>query len=125
MFELPEVETLARQANATLSGRRVRAGSLGNRPHKFVWYNRSPEEFAGLTVGRLVGHARARAKFLPAVGTPPARAAPGAAAPCPARRGAAVTNGPSRPGRPRTRLAGRFDRAAGHGRPGRIARRTP
>jgi formamidopyrimidine-DNA glycosylase len=64
MFELPEVENLARQANATLTGRRVRAGSLGNRPHKFVWYNRSPEEFARLTVGRLVGHARARAKFL-------------------------------------------------------------
>lgn len=64
MFELPELATLASQANASLSGRTIRTGSLGNKPHKFVWYNRTPEEFAGLTAGKRIGHARARGKWL-------------------------------------------------------------
>jgi formamidopyrimidine-DNA glycosylase len=64
MFELPELVTLASQLNATLRGRTVTGGSLGNRPHKFVWYNRSPEEFAGLVAGRRIGEARARGRWL-------------------------------------------------------------
>lgn len=64
MFELPELVTLASQVNATLQGRTIRAGSLGNRPHKFVWYNRSPEEFARLTAGTRIGRASARGRWL-------------------------------------------------------------
>jgi formamidopyrimidine-DNA glycosylase len=64
MFELPEVTTLASQADETLLGRIVREGALGNRPHKFVWYNRGHEEFARLTSGRRVGAARARGRWL-------------------------------------------------------------
>lgn len=64
MFELPEFVTLARQMNETLQGKLIRAGSLGNSPHKFVWYNRSPQEFAALTQGKRVGSAQARGKWL-------------------------------------------------------------
>jgi formamidopyrimidine-DNA glycosylase len=64
VFELPEVTTLASQANATLQGRIVATGSLGNRPHKFVWYNRTPDEFAALVAALRVGEARARGKWL-------------------------------------------------------------
>ncbi|MCL5108719.1 MAG: hypothetical protein M1401_07625 [Chloroflexi bacterium] len=64
MFELPEIVTLARQINETLAGKTVNRGSLGNSPHKFVWYNRSHEEFASLTAGRTVGLARARGRWL-------------------------------------------------------------
>jgi formamidopyrimidine-DNA glycosylase len=64
MFELPEVVTLARQINETLTGKIIRTGSLGNSPHKFVWYNRSHEEFAGLTKGKTIGEARAKGKWL-------------------------------------------------------------
>jgi formamidopyrimidine-DNA glycosylase len=64
MFELPEMTTLARQINTSLSGKRVKAGSLGNSPHKFVWYNRSHDEFAHLTQGKLVGKAHARGRWL-------------------------------------------------------------
>ena len=64
MFELPELVTLASQINATLEGRVVRDGSLGNRPHKFVWYNRSPDEFARLVAGRRVGESTARGRWL-------------------------------------------------------------
>lgn len=64
MFELPEYVTLAGQINETLTGKTIRKGSLGNTPHKFVWYNRSHAEFERLTQGKTVGEARAKGKWL-------------------------------------------------------------
>ena len=64
MFELPECITLAKQANATLMGKTVRSGRLGNSPHKFVWYNRSEEEFAELVQGKTVGKAYTTGRWL-------------------------------------------------------------
>ncbi|MHB1415893.1 MAG: DNA-formamidopyrimidine glycosylase family protein [Chloroflexota bacterium] len=64
MFELPEFVTFAQQMNETLVGKTIGRGSLGNSPHKFVWYNRTPEEFARLTAGKTVGQAYARGKWL-------------------------------------------------------------
>jgi formamidopyrimidine-DNA glycosylase len=64
MFELPEYLTLAKQMNETLPGKNVRRGRLGNSPHKFVWYNRSPEEFGALTAGKEVGEAWAEGRWL-------------------------------------------------------------
>jgi len=64
MFELPEVVTLVRQMCESLVGKRIRVGSLGNTPHKFVWYNRTHEEFAELTRGKTVGEAMARGRWL-------------------------------------------------------------
>jgi formamidopyrimidine-DNA glycosylase len=64
MFELPEFLTLARQFSATLTGKTIHTGSLGNSPHKFVWYNRSAEEFSHLTTGKIFGVAHARGKWL-------------------------------------------------------------
>jgi formamidopyrimidine-DNA glycosylase len=64
MFELPEFVTLARQLNEVVQGRVVAQGSLGNVTHKFVWYNRTPGEFAALTRGRTVGRSSSRGKWL-------------------------------------------------------------
>jgi formamidopyrimidine-DNA glycosylase len=64
MFELPEFTVLARQINETLTGKVVQRGRLGNQPHKFVWYNRTHEEFEALTRGKVVGEARSRGKWL-------------------------------------------------------------
>lgn len=64
MFEIPEFATLARQINETLTGRKIRQGSLGNAPHKFVWYNRKPDEFAALTQGKTIGKASSKGKWL-------------------------------------------------------------
>ena len=64
MFELPEFVTLARQMNDILPGKVIAKGTLGNSPHKFVWYNRSHEEFEALTKGKTVGAAQARGKWL-------------------------------------------------------------
>ncbi|MFC1852260.1 DNA-formamidopyrimidine glycosylase family protein [candidate division CSSED10-310 bacterium] len=67
MFEIPEVKTLVRQMNETLTGKVIRKGSLGNKPHKFVWYNRTHDEFEQLTKGKTVGtaHSKGRWLFLP------------------------------------------------------------
>jgi formamidopyrimidine-DNA glycosylase len=64
MFELPEFITLADQMNATLKGKIILRGQLGNSPHKFVWYNRSYEEFEQLTSGKTIGEARVKGRWL-------------------------------------------------------------
>jgi len=64
MFELPEYVILARQINDTLRGKVVLRGALGNKPHKFVWYNRTHEEFARLTIGKQVGEAHSRGRWM-------------------------------------------------------------
>lgn len=64
MFELPEYVTLARQINTTLKGKKIKRGQLGNSPHKFVWYNRSHEEFEKLAQGLVVGKPWSRGRWL-------------------------------------------------------------
>jgi len=64
MFELPEFVTLTRQINETVAGKVIRSGSLGNSPHKFVWTNRTHDEFAGLTQNKTVGQATAKGKWM-------------------------------------------------------------
>lgn len=64
MFELPEYLVLARQMNDTLSGKHIREGRQGNQPHKFVWYNRTHEEFTALTAGKVIGEATVKGRWL-------------------------------------------------------------
>jgi formamidopyrimidine-DNA glycosylase len=64
MFELPEYITLARQMNESLQGKTIQRGELGNTPHRFVWYNRSHEEFEQLTRGKRVGEAWIQGRWL-------------------------------------------------------------
>jgi formamidopyrimidine-DNA glycosylase len=64
MFELPEYVTLAKQMNDTLTVKKIQRGQLGNSPHKFVWYNRSHEEFERLTKGKKVGEASVKGRWL-------------------------------------------------------------
>jgi formamidopyrimidine-DNA glycosylase len=47
-----------------LKGKVINEGVLGNSPHKFVWYNRRPDEFEYLTLGKVVGESRARGRWL-------------------------------------------------------------
>jgi formamidopyrimidine-DNA glycosylase len=64
MFELPEILTLARQINETLTGKIIQKGSLGNSPHKFVWYNQTHADFEELTRGKQIGVAAAKGRWL-------------------------------------------------------------
>lgn len=64
MLELPELIVIANQLNQTAPGKTVQDGNLGNSPHKFVWYNRSPDEFAVLVAGKTVGKAWVEGRWL-------------------------------------------------------------
>jgi formamidopyrimidine-DNA glycosylase len=64
MFELPECVILANQMNETILGKTIKSGSLGNSSHKFVWYNRSPDEFAELTKGKKIGEAQVKGRWI-------------------------------------------------------------
>src|SRR5512142_1421095 len=64
MFELPEYTVLAKQINKTLVGKTIKKGNLGNSPHKFVWYNRKPEEFTRLTRGKVIGRPCVQGRWL-------------------------------------------------------------
>jgi formamidopyrimidine-DNA glycosylase len=64
MFELPEYIILAKQLTETITGKRIREGHLGNSPHKFVWYNRKPDEFESLTAGKRIGAAYSKGRWL-------------------------------------------------------------
>lgn len=55
---------MASQMNETLSGRKIKKGNMGNSPHKFVWYNRSHDEFEKLTKGKKIGKARVQGRWL-------------------------------------------------------------
>ncbi len=64
MFELPEYLVMAADMNTVLPGKRVQLGTLGNQPHKFVWYNRTHAEFEQLTQGKMVGPASVKGRWL-------------------------------------------------------------
>lgn len=64
MFELPEFTILANQIDQSLTGKTIQTGTLGNSPHKFVWYNRSPEEFTELVTGRSIGTATVQGRWM-------------------------------------------------------------
>lgn len=59
MIELPEALAIAGQMNAELRGRRIRSANLGNSPHKFAFYSRTPEEYVSILAGRTLGEAGA------------------------------------------------------------------
>lgn len=64
MFELPVFEILAEQMNESLKGKIIQKGLLGNTPHKFVWDNRSHDEFTRLTAEKRLGETQAKGKWL-------------------------------------------------------------
>ncbi len=64
MFELPEYVVLASQITRTLNKKRIESASLGNSPHKFVWYNVSRDEFARTMSGKTFGPAYSRGRWL-------------------------------------------------------------
>jgi len=64
MFELPEYVVLSSQITQTLNKKKVLSASLGNSPHKFVWYNVSRGEFARIMAGKVVGPAYSRGRWM-------------------------------------------------------------
>lgn len=54
MLELPEVLTLSKQANNTLSGKTITQIFNATKPHKFTFYNGDPLEYGKLLTGKTI-----------------------------------------------------------------------
>lgn len=54
MLELPEVLTLSKQANNTLSGKTITQVFNATKPHKFTFYNSDPLEYGKLLIGKTI-----------------------------------------------------------------------
>jgi formamidopyrimidine-DNA glycosylase len=57
MIEMPEATIIARQMNKTLMGKTVSKFGRGNKTHKFLWLNRSDDEFKNILPGLTVSSA--------------------------------------------------------------------
>jgi len=55
MIELPEATTIARQMSDGLKGKKIKSSVLGNSPHKFAFYTRSPEEYEAILKDKTIG----------------------------------------------------------------------
>ena len=54
MLELPEVITLSKQANETLTGKTITQVFNATKPHKFTFYNGDPLEYGRMLVGKTI-----------------------------------------------------------------------
>lgn len=57
MIEMPEATTIARQMNETLAGKTITKFGRGNKTHKFLWVNRTDEEYETIQPGLTVSGA--------------------------------------------------------------------
>lgn len=58
MIEMPEAMTIARQMDETLTGKTFRHFERGSLVHKFLWLNKSAEEYDAFLAGKQVTDAR-------------------------------------------------------------------
>ena len=64
MIEIPEATTIARQINAGLTGKHIADGCRGNSPHKFAFYNHTPEEYAEILKEKSIGTTSVNGSFI-------------------------------------------------------------
>lgn len=64
MIEIPESTTLAAQASDLLHGKVVAEVRPPSSPHKFAWFNLTPEEYVPMLVGRQVERASGHGAWL-------------------------------------------------------------
>ncbi len=64
MIELPEAAVIARQIQATLSGKRILEGGQGNAPHKFAFYTGSAEYYAETLKDKVITGAQPNGRMI-------------------------------------------------------------
>lgn len=64
MLELPEVFTLTKQVNATLTGKKISHVFNATKPHKFTFYNGDPLEYNKFLTGRVITSAKGYGMFV-------------------------------------------------------------
>lgn len=64
MLELPEVITLAKQANQTLTGKKIAKVFNATKEHKFTFYNNDPLEYDKLLTGKKIKSTKGYGMFV-------------------------------------------------------------
>lgn len=64
MIELPESNTIAKQIEDTLKGKKIKNAEAAQSPHGFAWYTATPEEYRKILVGKTVEAAHAVAGYV-------------------------------------------------------------
>ncbi|MFV0330917.1 MAG: DNA-formamidopyrimidine glycosylase family protein [Dysgonomonas sp.] len=64
MLELPEVVTLAKQANETLTGKKIAQVFNATKVHKCTFYNSDPLEYGKLLTGKVIKSAKGYGMFV-------------------------------------------------------------
>ncbi len=60
MIELPEAESIAKQLNDTVKGKKIKSVIANTSPHKFAWFFGDPREYDGRLRGKTISNAVAR-----------------------------------------------------------------
>jgi formamidopyrimidine-DNA glycosylase len=70
MIELPEAVTISAQMTEAVQGKRIESAVQGQSPHRFAFVTRTPEEYAEVLAGSLVGETNPHGSFiLTSIGT--------------------------------------------------------
>ena len=64
MLELPEVVTIARQMQAELPGKRIESVVCGASPHKFAFFNHTPDVYVRLLSGHTVAEVTEKGAYI-------------------------------------------------------------
>ena len=64
MIEIPESNTISRQAETILAGKRIAKVVQATSPHKFTWYNGDPLLYPDILVGREIEGVRGHGAYL-------------------------------------------------------------
>lgn len=59
MLEIPESNTIARQLNETIRGKKIKSMEAGHTPHGFAFYFDDPGHYPDLLQGQVIGESRA------------------------------------------------------------------
>lgn len=64
MIELPESNTISRQIEDTLKGKKIKDAVTAQSPHGFAWYSATPEEYREILIGKTIEGAHAVAGYV-------------------------------------------------------------
>ena len=64
MIEIPEANVLSMQLNETVTGKRINNVTTLQSPHKFAWFNKDPQNYKSMLIGKAVTKAEAVAGYV-------------------------------------------------------------
>lgn len=64
MIEIPEANVLSMQLNKTVTGKRINNVTTLQSPHKFAWFNKDPQNYKNMLIGKVITKTEAVAGYV-------------------------------------------------------------